>query len=402
MSIMSNTYPLQWLDSLILQTLNPKKEKIVTFSDNDLEAFSEKILKESNKVQLRIKNEIFSLVKKRQIRLQIRKYHANLIFLLDTVMENKNSNELVNANRIKLVNIVIGLLDELLSFLETRFSYYLSLDDRVPITYLIVSGKELKTKLNNLQLLLEIVEEEEERLKAKIVLDILSESIESKARSKITFRQILYERELLRALTDTEYEKSLSTFSSLDKILIEMNFNNFKYINFLAGRFLDKLNSHNDNIERLNFLQLCYKDLNHLNSNDKITFNPALENIKPILEKWFKNEIEYWEKSHELTLKTNSQDFNPIAGSSTMNTKIECDLSADQIALILRATDEARIIKARSMNHFFKMVVPHLSTPLKKDLSYSSVRSRSYMPEERDKEIAIKTLERIIKHIKDY
>lgn len=399
---MSNVYPLEWLDSLIVQTLNPKKTNVSALSEKELALISENAQKESQRIQVLIKNEIFALFRKRQIRLLVRKYHSNLIFLLDTAMENQNSQELANTNRIKLVNIVIGILDELLSFVETRFSYYLSLDERVPITYLLVSGKELKTKLNSLKLLLATLEDEDEKLKIKIVLDILSESIESKARSKITFRQILYERELLKVLSDAEYEKSLSTFSPLDKILIEMNFNNIKYINYLAGHFLEKLNSHYDNIERLNFLQLCYKDLNHLNSNDKITFNPALENIKPILEKWFKNEIEYWEKSHELTLKTNSQDINPIAGSSTMNTKIECDLSADQIALILRATDEARIVKARSMNHFFKMIVPHLSTPLKKDLSYSSVRSRSYSPEDRDKEIAIKTLERIIKHIKDY
>jgi hypothetical protein len=72
------------------------------------------------------------------------------------------------------------------------------------------------------------------------------------------------------------------------------------------------------------------------------------------------------------------------------------------MGLILRATDESRILKARSMSHIFKTIVPHLSTPFKKDLSYQSVRSKSYNAEERDKEIAIQTLEKIIKKIRTY
>ena len=54
------------------------------------------------------------------------------------------------------------------------------------------------------------------------------------------------------------------------------------------------------------------------------------------------------------------------------------------------------------MSLIFKTIVPYLSTPFKRNLSYQSVRSKSYNPEEKDKEFVIKTLEKIIKHIKDY
>jgi hypothetical protein len=50
----------------------------------------------------------------------------------------------------------------------------------------------------------------------------------------------------------------------------------------------------------------------------------------------------------------------------------------------------------------FKTIVPHLSTPYQENISYDSMRSKSYTAETRDKEIAIQTLEQMIKKIKEY
>ena len=82
--------------------------------------------------------------------------------------------------------------------------------------------------------------------------------------------------------------------------------------------------------------------------------------------------------------------------------KVLCVLSTDQTGLILRASDELRILVAKSMSEVFKTIVPHLSTPYKEELSYDGMRSKSYVAEERDKQIAIETLERIIRKIKEY
>jgi hypothetical protein len=54
------------------------------------------------------------------------------------------------------------------------------------------------------------------------------------------------------------------------------------------------------------------------------------------------------------------------------------------------------------MNEVFKTIVPHLSTPYKENLSYDSMRSKSYVAEERDKKTAIETLEKLIEKIKSY
>lgn len=153
---------------------------------------------------------------------------------------------------------------------------------------------------------------------------------------------------------------------------------------------------------RINRLLYYQKEFDRIHSDERISFDPSRSNIKCVLENWFKQEINYLERNLELAIQTHIETDHNINSISGSETKIECDLSADQIALILRAADESRIVKARSMNHFFKMIVPYLSTPFKKELSYQSVRSKSYNAEDRDKFIAVQTLEKIIKKINSY
>lgn len=392
---MSNVYPLEWLDSLIVQTLNPKKTNVSALSEKDLALISENAQKESQRIQVLIKNEIFAMFRKRQIRLLVRKYHSNLIFLLDTVIENQNFKELKTNRLSQLIEQLIEVLDEMLCFIENRFTYYLSMDERVPITYLIVSRKELKVKLTRLKAL--SAKNEKDKEKIQIVIDAFTESIESKTQNKVTFRQIRYERDLLKALINQDYNtKGETIFGTADQILIAMNFNCRKYISLIKEQILKNIEKEEESDFRLELLLLYYKDFNHLTSNEKITFDPSMENIKPVLDNWFKNEIAYWEKKKELGTSVRR------AKSKSIEEKVECDLSADQLGLILRAADESRLIKARSMNLVFQSIIPYLSTAFKKDLSYQSVRSKSYNAEEKDKETAIAGLEKMIKKIRSY
>ena len=82
--------------------------------------------------------------------------------------------------------------------------------------------------------------------------------------------------------------------------------------------------------------------------------------------------------------------------------KIRSVLSVDQLALILRAADDTKVIVARSLNSVFKTIVPYLSTPYQDEISYDSMRSKSYSVETRDKEIVMQALQQMIQKIKEY
>lgn len=399
---MIKTHPLEWLDSLILQTFDPKNTTSSSISESTLSLTSENIAKESQKIQIQLKNEVFSLRKKRQIRLLVRKYHSTLIFLLDNVIENRK-NTIFNAPNLSTsIDTIISALEELLSFIEIRFATYLSLDERVPITYLIVSRNELHLKLDKLQR--KKWQNEIHQNIMESVISVLYQLIQSNRGYKITYRQILYQKELFKSIDDfDESEKSVDIYTSLDEMLIRLNFNAQVYITCLINRIVSNLDMQTTLTDRMSKLLFIFKEFRQLYSNESIMFEPSQQNIKSVLHNWFKHEVAYLEREIELNASSRiGVQTKNIDATVALDNKIECILSTDQMGLILRATDESRILKARSMSQIFKTIVPYLSTPFKKDLSYQSVRSKSYNAEERDKEIAIQTLEKIIKKIKSY
>ncbi|SHH82099.1 hypothetical protein [Flavobacterium johnsoniae] len=399
---MIKMYPLEWFDSLIVNTFSPYTDSISSISEYDSKVLCENIIGESQKIKVQIKVEVFELKSKRQIRLLVRKYHSSFVFLLDSIMESRKNERFISSGFVKIFDLIVTALDDLLSFVEIRFSNFISLDQRAPITYLIVWRTELQTSLE--MLLKKKGLDEEQNKEFKMIINLLLSQLYGNKKVKFTYRQVLYLRELVKELEEfSDPGAEIECFSSLDILLIRLNFNSTEYADYLITKVANYLSSFEILSERFENVLYCYTKLVQVNSNLKITFNPSQQNLITFLEYWFANEIKYLEKKINFLI----QEQNSLVNGNSIwqsqdNGKLECILSADQIGLILRATDETRIIKAKSMSYFFKSIVPYLSTPFKKDLSYQSVRSKSYNAEERDKEIAIQSLEKIIRKIKTY
>lgn len=397
---MITIYPLEWIDSLILLTLNPSKSNIGNLSQNDLAFITENLSKESQKIQIQLKNEIFALQKKRQIRLLVRKYHSTLVYLLDNIIENQNNEAPKDAIFLRISESIINTLDDLLYFVENRYPNYLNLDERVPLPYLLVSRKEILLKLERLSK--KKTSSTEVNQVIQIVVHALTQSNHINAGHKITYREVLYQKELLKKFEiQLTIEGKSNFYSAVDELLIEENFNDTFYISHFIEKVENHLKSQETLADKIGELLFCYKEFSQLSSSERIAFDPSKQNISFMLENWFKHEIKYLERKKELSVdldENNAADESMQMGED----KVECTLSTDQMALILRAGDESRVLKAKSMSLVFKTIVPFLSTPFKKNLSYQSVRSKSYNAEDRDKEIAIQTLKKIIEKIKSY
>jgi len=82
--------------------------------------------------------------------------------------------------------------------------------------------------------------------------------------------------------------------------------------------------------------------------------------------------------------------------------KVLVKLSVDQVAIILKAADDAKLLIARSLSAVFQSIVPYISTEKVKNISWKSARSSTYKFEDRDKMAAIAVLEQLIKRIREY
>jgi len=300
---------------------------------------------------------------------------------------------------------LISCLDELLSFIEVRFSTYLSLDERVPATYLLVTKKELSLRLGKLKTrLYKLVPDR--RIVDIVLKTLYSFTNRPQGEYPVTFRDVLYKKELTKELEVLEDpEKETCIYTALNELLIYLNFNSKAFANHFTERLAEKINGLENLSEKLDQLLVHFKDFNQMHRKPGVIFNPQYRDLKTVLSNWFVQEIFYLEKKMRLSvtpLQSNTELPKQKVSPEKPKQKVMCILSTDQTGLILRASDELRIVVAKSMNEVFKTIVPHLSTPYKEDLSYDGMRSKSYVAEERDKQIAIETLERIIRKIKEY
>lgn len=397
---MIKMYPLEWFDSLIINSFDADNSS-VKVSEYELENLSKTIVSESKKIKIHIKDSFFELKSKREIRLLVRKYHSSLVFLIDKVVEIRMIEKFNSPEFFRIFDMIVSSLDDLLSFVEIRYSSFMSLDQRVSYSYFSIWKKETLEVLKNVIKKKENSGENDPEL--EFVVNLLASPLQNSRKSKYTYRQILYYREIIIELEKLNYPVTESEgFSNLDLMLIRMNFNSREYTERLVariGRYLEGIENLSERLEKL--LYFC-KKLSKINADLKLTFNPSQQNLISFLEYWFSSEIRFAEKKAAILIQ---EQIDASVGSEFVekaDSKMECMLSGDQIALILRATDEARIIKAKSMNYIFKSIVPYLSTPVRRNLSYKSIRAKSYNPEERDKELAIESLEKIISKIKTY
>lgn len=400
---MNEGYTLEWLDKLITVTLNPAKNKLSSIQDEDISNIQNQINTERDRVMGTIKNLVFSMETEAKIVFGVKQFHSSLIALLVQSMRNKICNSKYPELK-QISNELIRCINELISFIEGRFIDFINKDGTLPIAYFNIIKKELIQRIEAIQ----------DRLNKDFQLqpafEIMIQSLVnflnySPEEHTFTFQEIRYIKELCKEIEQIEVSENTNIFSQLDELLISSNFNDVLYKANLTER-LSHLVGNQDKIgDRIESLLYYLKSFKQIHRKQSVVFNSKYANLNDDICNWFYQEILYLEKKMRLSIMPLPKqiEFNKTKTSPEKpKQKVMCMLSTDQTGLILRAADEVRILVAKSMSEVFKTIVPHLSTPYKEDLSYDGMRSKSYVAEDRDKQIAIETLERIIKKIKDY
>lgn len=125
------------------------------------------------------------------------------------------------------------------------------------------------------------------------------------------------------------------------------------------------------------------------------TFGEEIMEYIRDIDKYFKN------RYAKYVSETNTK-LNKSSNQSTGFLKVLCNLTGDQIGIILKAADDTRLIAAKSLRLIFQSIVPHLSTHVAANLSWDSLRKSTYRMEQADKDIVIAVLEKLIRKIREY
>lgn len=395
---MCGGYVLEWLDTLISVTLNPIKSEIGEILPEDTDRIQNLITQEKNKVQTAIKFTVFNLNDEAAIKCAIKNYHSSLVSLLDQALENK-VHFTDNSISKQILDNIIACVEELLFLIEKRFASYLGLDERVPATYFTLLKKDLLKRLPR------GAKKHREQQRLLPVLDIVAREIEillnlPSGKHMHTFGETLYIKDLCLEVEFLELGDENALYTTLDEVLIRMNFNSKAYIYNLTHRIAGHINDIEQPSERMELLLFDLKLFKQHHMKPGTIFLSKDADLHNQVDNWFSQEIFYLEKKlHYAIVPLKEKEQKPVVKSKE---KVRSILSVDQMALILRAADDLRVIMARSLNSVFKDIVPYLSTPYQEDISYDSMRSKSYSAEIRDKEIVTETLRQMIKKINEY
>lgn len=209
--------------------------------------------------------------------------------------------------------------------------------------------------------------------------------------------RIPYQLEIAHKLERIDWDDhSINVFTPVDEVLIYMNYNSKTYIDMLQGWLTKRIEAPESPFEQLKLLNFYTKGFSQLLRKPDIVLHRDYLSLWEVIEQWFEHESKYLQAEYELRSKAG--DIAELVPQE----RVKWSLSADQLALMIRAADDVRMFAEKSMNTAFKKLVPHFSSIQRDVLSPSAVRSRAYHAEESDKQLVIGMLEKMIKRIKDY
>ncbi|MGJ1269537.1 hypothetical protein ACR78G_20250 [Sphingobacterium spiritivorum] len=393
-------YPLEWLDSLVMQTLNPAFNDFSLFDYKQAEKICKLLADEESKLKVIIKKQAFGLDES-GMQVMIEHYQSSLLMLLETSRRDLRH---CRRSSVQLIyRALINCIDALLLHIETHYSKYMRLDLKAPPAYLSVARGELATKIIEIRKRADRDESLKE-LKELVFNSLSRFAIAQALHYDITFRSILYNKEMVRRLDKIRWKPfEDEIFNPLNELLWLMNFNSKSYINYLIKTVQKKVNSSSSQADQLIALHYYQKALMQMHKKPDVILNQDYYDLETVIRRLIKHEIHFKEEAIRFEgLENTTDNLSGNKEKTKVEYKIKVELSSDQIGLILRAADELRILSAKSMSEVFRTIVPYLSTPRNENLSYQGMRSKSYTAEETDKQKAIRSLERMISKINEY
>lgn len=390
----NHPYQLQWLDSVVIGILNPQNANYKLLENTNLEELG---------IQLKIETEKQMLFLKKQALLRIANhklvyhYRMMIIRLLDQCYFNMELTDPLGPDLISVNQQMIRSLKQILELLDQLFSNSVFMSQPLPVIELRKHHDFISGQLAALK----------ENLLSKIGSDQLKRIVlyffeRSDPHMVVTGRDIHYKMKLLKALL--EIPLSFDDEQNHHKLIATMvyhNFNSRTFLDYYASLVSQTIQNQEDRSQKLTALLSWQKKFKQLHHSRHLIYNPAFDSVKKVIGSWFKEEFRFLENS-DVSIVQQADSPLPIKKSQSEVSKILCLLSVDQISVLLRALDSLRIIQVKSFNSLIQNITPYLATPRKEDISWQSLRSKSYTIEENGRAELIKILESVIVWIREY
>lgn len=391
-------YRIEHIDRLVADIIEGWRDDDVVLSEEDCAKILHESLEERSKICASIIQQIFKFTKEKEIELFIKNYQSALTNLLDRLYQHQQQITSPTSSHSDFYESFYQNILYILSFIEERFSKYFDKDEKVPDVYLSLIRQEIKGKLDILKEI--VLSPEVDPGIFKKIFDTLLSFIEKRQERAVTYKDVMYLKELIKELQDIRsWSIESNLYSGFDQLLIYLNYNDKEYINYMVNRFAHEISTHEDLNDKIDWLLLYSKTLNQLQIKPDCALHLRHPSVKVQLSNWLSEELYYIEKKLgllKIPLPTG------IKEPSVNESKVLCNLSVDQLGIFFRAAADIQVISTPSQRALFEKITPYLSTPYKKTISADSMRSKSYTPEKKDLETVKDILMQLYKKLTQY
>lgn len=382
-------YELEILDTLILYDIEPSEFADKPFDSKKFGYWKSIADTENKRIKRAFMKEVFSLKKEKYIETYIQQHQQELIRLTDhllkyfppqearSIYENISDDETL----LNLYRIIYHYLEGLLAYIEKHFSRYFNLKAKIPDSYKIIAIRDMEEEVELVSERLK-AKEADEGLLALVVLP-LKEFIQDKSCRNISFRRLIYLKELLKELSELSVGELIK--EDLNKqifcTLVYLNFNSYRLFVYCTEFMKNEYQKHETMCGQLESLALFYKNISQAQVKPSFSYKPKFKPLKDCLIEWLDEEICFLEKRRQLSLNISVRQSE----AAPKDFKLITNLSVSQLAYLLKVFVDSGVILNKNQRDIIKFVSGGISTKKTESVSPDSLRSKFYNVEDSTK-----------------
>jgi len=205
----------------------------------------------------------------------------------------------------------------------------------------------------------------------RIALEPINTFVNSN-KTSYTHENIKYFDKLVKELKRLHKKADMGLKKDLVDLLIFINFNNTDFLAYLTSMILTQVSKMESVEEQLIQLRWHQKQYRQRQSKSDIAFLPNRRNIKDQVVSWISEEIKFLEASKQLISLKNHAEGN------LEDTKLQLDLTVDQIAALAKIAKDSGIIKNEELTPVARLISKFVSTKRTSTISSSNLYNCMY------------------------
>lgn len=390
---MDADYELKRLEGIISNDI----ASFVEMKHDLFTVFRQAIKDETDRVKSNFSQATFRLEKKRQLKRYIR-FHQQAIIRLEGYLLNYADPDRITyrsqeLDKATLCQYLYFCLEELLSFVCSRFPEYFDQNMWIPESYRLIILHQIKRDFKALDTGLQRHGIDDTlRLFA---LQPLAEFMDNSSSNEITYQKVHYLRELQKALLELTHTQTDNAKENLQWLLFRHNFNSADYVEYCTQQIQEYTHAIDDSFEKLDRLSLVQKLIYQHLLKPGFAYDTKLPTLQGQLSDWISQEMSYLET--KLQRLTNTDEQQKVDSTDTF--KVKFDLSVAQLIYLVKVFVELKIIQGKNVISLLRFIPNFAQTKRSESLGFSSIKSRYYKPESSTKKAIRDLLLRMVKYI---